>query len=108
MRKALISLPIAALIAVPLAYGAPREVLVKDDFFDPNRVRIEKGKRVLWRWRGENPHNVVIKRPNGSVAARSAIKTDGKFVYKFRRVGRWRILCEVHDDMRMRVRVRRP
>ena len=110
MRKALISLPIAAVIAVPLAYGATTEVKVKDDFFKPNRVTIKKGDRVLWRWRGDNPHNVAIKKPGRSnVAVRSAIKTDGKFAYKFRRVGKWRILCEVHpDDMRMRVIVRRP
>ena len=110
MRKAFLSLPIAAVIAVPLAYGATTEVKVKDDFFKPDRVTIKKGDRVLWRWRGENPHNVALKKPNRSnVAVRSAIKTDGKFSHRFRRVGTWRVLCEVHPvDMRMKVIVKSP
>jgi plastocyanin len=110
LPKVFLTLLAVSALAVPLAYGARKEVKVKDDFFKPDRVAIKKGDRVLWRWRGDNPHNVAIKKPNRRrVAVRSATKTDGKFAYKFRRVGKWRILCEIHpDDMRMKVIVRRP
>ena len=109
MRRIVLSLLILALI-VPLAHGATKTVLVKDDFFDPDRVRVKKGDSVTWRWRGDDVHNVALKKPGSNRIVRaSAFKTDGKFTHKFRRVGKWRILCESHpDDMRMRVIVRNP
>ena len=109
MRKILFCLFILALI-VPLAHGATKTVLVKDDFFDPGRVRITKGDSVTWRWRGDDVHNVALKRPGSNrIVRRSALKTDGSFTHKFRRVGKWRYLCENHeDDMRGRVIVRSP
>ncbi len=109
MRRIILSLAIGALF-VPLAHAATTTVKVKDDFFKPDRVAIDKGDRVKWVWRGDNPHNVAIKKPDSRrVARRSAIKTDGRFRHKFRRVGTWRILCEVHPrNMRMKVIVRRP
>ena len=109
MRKIILSLLILALI-VPLAHGATKTVLVKDDFFDPRRVTINKGDSVTWRWRGDDVHNVALKRPGSNKIVRaSAFKTEGKFTHKFRRVGTWRYLCETHpDDMRGRVNVRSP
>src|SRR3712207_8244488 len=51
--------------------------LVKDNFFKPDRVVIRKGGKVVWEWKGSNPHNVAIKKPGSSkVFKRSAIKTD--------------------------------
>lgn len=106
MRKLALSLVVVALF-VPAVQAAPREVLVKDDFFEPKRVTIKKGSRVVWRWRGDNPHNVALKRPGSSkVSKRSAYKTSGKFTYKFGRTGTWRVLCEIHSKMTMKVIVR--
>ncbi len=109
MRKLLLSLTLA-LALVPLAHAATTDVLVKDDFFKPDRVTINKGDRVLWRWRGDDVHNVAIKRPGSSkIAVASAFKTRGRFAHRFRRVGTWRILCESHPrKMRMKVIVRNP
>ena len=110
MRKKLtLSVLILALI-VPLAHGANAEVLVKDNFFKPDEVTIDKGDTVTWRWRGDNVHNVALKKPgSNSISRASELKTDGKFTHKFRRVGTWRVLCETHPrKMRMRVIVRSP
>ena len=106
MRKKL-ALSITALaVLAPLAHAAPVEVLVKDNFFKPKELRINKGKTVKWVWKGTNPHNVFIKKPSGAKAAASAIKTDGTFRYTFRRTGTWKVLCEVHENMRMKVIVK--
>ena len=112
MRKLALSTAAAALMlaAVPATAAPGRaEVLVKDNFFKPDRVVIRKGGLVVWRWRGSNPHNVAIKRPGSStVAKRSATKTEGSYRSRFRRVGKWRVLCEIHPlNMTMRVIVRR-
>jgi plastocyanin len=104
MRKLLISLVIAALVA-PTAFAATTKVKVKDDFFKPKRVEISKGDKVRWVWRGESVHNVALKKPGKStVARRSDFKTSGKFTHKFRKVGTWKYLCETHpEDMRGKV-----
>lgn len=109
MRKLALSFTALAVL-VPLADAATPEVKVKDDFFKPKKVEINKGGKVLWRWKGENPHNVAGMKPGRStIAFRSAIKTDGKYSHKFRKVGTWKILCEVHPvDMRMKVVVSAP
>jgi plastocyanin len=108
MSKLAISLVIAAVL-VPSAFAATSTVKVKDDFFKPKRVEIEKGDKVTWRWKGSNIHNVALKKPGKKrIAVASEFKTEGKFTHKFRRVGTWRVLCETHPrNMRMRVVVSR-
>lgn len=109
MGRIALSLVIAALLA-PAAFAATTDVKVKDNFFKPDEVTIDKGDQVRWLWRGDNPHNVAIKKPGSrEVTRRSAVKTDGKFVHQFRKVGTWRVLCEIHPrKMRMKVNVRAP
>ena len=108
--RIVLSLVIAAAVLVPLAHGATVEVLVKDNFFKPEEVPIDKGDSVTWRWKGSNVHNVALKRPGSNqISVASAFKTSGKFTHRFRRVGTWRALCETHPrKMRMRVVVRSP
>lgn len=113
MRKQALAITAAALVtaAVPAVAASPTTatVLVKDDFFKPKEVTIRKGGTVTWRWRGSNPHNVAIKRPGSSkVVKRSAVKKSGRYTSRFRAIGTWRVLCEIHPvGMRMRVIVKR-
>ena len=110
MRTLVLSLVAVVAVAVPLvAHAAPKRVAVDDNFFAPERVKVKKGGKVTWRWVGTNPHNVALKKPGRRrVAKRSALKTSGEFTFKFRRIGKWRAVCEVHpNSMRMRIVVRR-
>ena len=111
MRKLALSITAAAVVlaAVPATAATP-VVLVKDDFFKPERVVIKKGGQVTWRWRGSNPHNVAIKKPGtNKVVKRSSVKTEGSYTTRFRRTGKWRVLCEIHPQrMTMRVIVKSP
>jgi plastocyanin len=104
MRKLVISLVIAAILA-PAAFAATSEVKVKDNFFKPKRVEIQKGDKVRWVWKGDDIHNVAIKKPGKTnVAKRSDFQSEGKFSYTFGKVGTWKILCETHPEkMRMKV-----
>ena len=104
MRKITLSLALAGILA-PVAYAATVEVKVKDNFFKPDRVEIDKGDNVRWVWRGSDLHNVAIKKPGSdNISTASAFKVDGKFTHTFGRVGTWRILCESHPrKMRMKV-----
>ena len=111
MRKFTLSIAALAVLALAVpATAATPVVLVKDDFFKPQRVVIKKGGKVTWRWRGSNPHNVAIKKPGtNKVVKRSTVKTEGRYTTRFRRTGKWRVLCEIHPQrMTMRVIVRNP
>lgn len=109
MRRLTLALALAGVLA-PLAYAATTEVKVKDNFFKPDRVEIDKGDKVRWVWRGADLHNVAIKKPGrDSISTASAFKVDGKFTHTFGRVGTWKILCENHPrKMRMKVVVSSP
>ena len=89
-----------AAIAAAAAVAATRSVSVDDDFFSPKSVSIRKGDIVRWRWVGDNPHNVTGK------GFRSATKRSGTYSHRFRRSGRFSVVCTIHSGMRMAVRVR--
>ena len=105
MRKLAFSLTALALL-VPLAHAATTDpVKLKDNFFKPDRVEIAKGDKVVWRWKGENIHDVAGKKPGSdTIAFASEFKREGKYSHKFGKVGTWNILCETHPrKMRMKV-----
>ena len=105
MRKLILPLLAVAALVPVVANAATSEVKVKDNFFKPKRVEIEKGDKVVWRWKGSNVHNVALKKPDSNkISVASAFKTEGKFSHKFGRVGTWRALCETHpQNMRMKI-----
>ena len=95
---------VAALFAIP-AFGATKSVSVRDNVFAPRSITIKRNDTIVFRWRGENPHNVVANR--GPVRFRSSIKRTGTYRKKFTRRGSYRIVCTIHPpNMKMTVRVR--
>ena len=109
MRRIALSLVLAAGL-VSVAHAATTEVKIKDNFFNLERVEIDKGDKVRWVWKGSDVHNVAIKKPESSrIAFSSPFKTSGQYTHQFGRVGTWRVLCETHPrKMRMKVVVRSP
>jgi plastocyanin len=57
-------------------------------------------------WSGHQPHNVVKRRgPGGSF--NSGVKTHGKtWTHKFTRGGTYKIICTIHSNMKLTVKVR--
>jgi plastocyanin len=112
VRK-LIAGTIAALVCGLLAaqaLAATRSVTIGDDFFvrkgSPPTVTVKRGTTVRWVWRGDNPHNVTVRR--GPVKFHSSVKESGTYSRTVRRVGTYRIVCSVHQpDMRMTLKVTR-
>jgi plastocyanin len=82
-------------------------VLVKDNFFEPRSTEILDEGHVVWRWRGENRHNIrFTKVPEGAARKGAAIRTRGKWKRKFHRPGVYRYVCKVWSGMRGSVTVR--
>ena len=106
MKKKL-AVPAAAIVAATafaIPSGAATSVRVDDDVFRPGSLTIRAGTTVVWRWVGDNPHNVTVTR--GPVKFRSSTKSSGRFSKRMRRGGRYRIVCTVHPGMDMTLRVR--
>ena len=102
------ALPALAALATTAALAptasAVTRVRVDDDVFRPGSVTVRAGTTVVWRWVGDNPHNVTVTR--GPVKFRSSTKSSGRFSKRMRRGGRYRIVCTVHPGMDMTLRVR--
>jgi plastocyanin len=72
-------------------------VAVKDDYFSPSRIRIDKGDKVIWRWRGGSSHDVT-----GGSWGSSAMQR-GTYAKTFRRAGTYRYVCTLHPGMGGRI-----
>jgi plastocyanin len=100
-----VALAVAAIAATP-SLAATKGVDVKDDFFKPHNVTIVKGTKVVWTWRGQGRHNVVVAQ--GPSTFRSEIKRTGTYSHRFKRTGTWQITCTVHPGMNMKVVSKKP
>ena len=116
MRTAVLLLAGAALLcAAPAQAGKPRTktVRVYDNYFLPDALTVKRGTVVAWRWPGAydagDVHDVKLKSaPKGVKKFHSeAASTDYTFKRKLTVAGRYRIVCTLHTEMRMTIRVRR-
>jgi plastocyanin len=111
MRRLLILAAVPALtaaIAIP-ALAATKSVEVDDNYFVRDSgvptVTVKKNTSVRWRWEGKNPHNVTVT--SGPVKFHSSTKTSGTFTKKVTRTGTYRIVCTIHDGMKMTLKVKK-
>ncbi len=82
------------------------KVQVGDDFFNPTSVSIAKGTKVTFKWIGVDKHNVVKKKgPGGSFSSGTTDQTGFKYKHKFKKAGTYKLICTVHEDMKMKVNV---
>jgi len=103
----------AALAAAPATAAAPkpRTVEIADNYYAPAALTVKPGTRITWRWPDEagDVHDVKLKSaPKGVKRFRSEPASS---LYPFKRTlrtpGRYRIVCTLHEEMTMTVRVRR-
>jgi plastocyanin len=112
MRKLFVALVIVALSAVlaTQAFAKTRTVKVGDDYFlhrgDPPTITIKKGSRVRWSWVGSDSHNVSVAK--GPRKFSSDLQRKGTFSHKFKKAGKYKIVCTIHEpDMAMTIKVKR-
>jgi len=114
-RRALIAvLAGAALMCAGPAQGAAKKtVTLGDNYFAPKTLKVKKGTRVTWRWpgfdEGGDVHDVKLgKGPKGVKKFHSeAASTDYSFKRKLTKPGTYKIVCTLHEEMRMTVKVRK-
>jgi plastocyanin len=98
-----------ALLTVSLASGATETVEVGDDFFAPKKVKIEKNDRVKFNWTGTNEHDVVrLSGPGKYFESGPMTGTGVLFKQKFKEEGTYKLICSLHDEMDLTVKVKDP
>ena len=117
MRRVLrprLLVPVVAMLTVALgvapASGGPsaessetKRVSVRDDVFSPRSVEVARNGKVVWRWRGDNPHNVRFRKaPRGASKRGSDTQSSGRFARTFSKSGRYRYVCTIHEDLGMK------
>jgi plastocyanin len=114
VRLAVVLLAGTALLgAVPAQAGAGKTVRIYDNYFLPDRLTVNRGATVVWRWPGPEEAGDVhdVRLASGPKGARrfhsQAASTDYTFRRKVKVPGRYRIVCTLHAEMRMTITVRR-
>jgi plastocyanin len=95
------------------AAPAQRTVQVGDNYFLRDSLTVARGTTIVWRWpSGEEAgdvHDVKLRRgPKGAKRFHSEpASSDFSFRRRLKVPGRYRIVCTLHEEMRMTIKVRR-
>jgi plastocyanin len=85
---------------------ASATIKVGDDFFSPTEKTVAAGTKVKFNWIGSDKHNVVKQSGPGASFDSGPIKGSGvQFTHKFKTAGTYKIICTIHDDMKMKLKV---
>lgn len=120
-RLALAVLGVAALVAAaPAVAGSAAErkpqrktVKMGDNYYVPDRLTVNARSTITWRWPGSDSagdvHDVELRsRPKGVKAFASDPATaDFSFRRKLTKPGLYELVCTLHEEMTMTIRVRR-
>jgi len=104
----------ALLSAVPGVDGATKKTVdLGDNYYAPKTLTVAKGTTVTWRWPGfeeaGDVHDVKLKSgPKGAKKFQSeGAATDYSFKRKLTVSGTYTIVCTLHEEMTMTVKVRK-
>jgi plastocyanin len=104
----------AAPAQVAVAKKTPKKTIrIGDNFFLPDAPKVKRGTIVTWKWPGYEEagdvHDVKLKSaPKGVKKFHSEpASSDYSFKRKLSKPGKYKIVCTLHEDMRMTIRVKR-
>ena len=104
---------VALLGAAPAQAARHKTIHIGDNYFTPDAVKVKRGTVVTWKWPGFDTagdvHDVKLKSgPKGVKKFHSEpASSDYSFKRKLKVAGRYKIICTLHEGMRMTIRVRR-
>ena len=104
---------VALLGAAPAQAARVKTIHIGDNYFTPAAVKVKRGTIVKWKWPGfdmaGDVHDVKLESgPRGVRKFHSEpASSDYSFKRKLRVAGKYKIICTLHEDMRMTIRVRR-
>ena len=84
-----------------------------DNYYTPQTLTVKRGTTVTWKWPGfeqaGDVHDVKLKSgPKGVKKFHSeAASTDYSFKRKLKVAGTYKLVCTLHHEMRMTIKVRK-
>ena len=105
---------VALLGAAPAVAGAPKpkSVEVADNYYLPAKLTVNRGSVITWKWPDDvaiDVHDVKLKRAPAGVRKWHSDPASSGYRYRrtLRKPGRYYIVCTLHEEMTMRITVRR-
>jgi plastocyanin len=104
-----------ALVALPAASavgGVPvtKKVLVGDDYYGPTKLTVKKNTTVKWTWIADNTNSHDVKLGTGPTGVKkfhsASAASDYTFSEKLKVAGTYKIVCTLHQDMKMTITVK--
>ena len=114
--RPLAGLAVAALALTPAAAAAghrpvKKTVKIGDNFFAPDHLKVPKGSKITWRWPSYagDVHDVKLRKgPRGVKRFHSTLAaSDYRFSRTLTKPGKYLVVCTIHAEMRMTIRVTR-
>lgn len=88
-----------------------KTIKVRDNFYSPMKLTVPVNSTITWRWPtvAGDVHDVYLaKRPDGVKRFHSELAaSDYSFKRKLKTAGTYKILCTIHEEMTMTVKVRK-
>jgi plastocyanin len=118
MRRRTIPVAFAAVAALlgaaPADAGGPKpkSVEVADNYYLPDKLTVKRGTAVTWKWPDDiaiDVHDVKLKTAPKGVRKWQSEPASSGYRYKrtFKKPGRYFIVCTLHEEMTMTIKVRR-
>lgn len=110
---AVLALAGAALVAAPATAAAPkpRTVKIADNYYLPAKLTVKPRTKVVWRWPAEagDVHDVKLKSAPKGVKKFHSQPASASYTFKrtLEKPGRYKIVCTLHEEMKMTITVRR-
>jgi len=105
---------VALMCAAPADAGAPQSKTVKlfDNYYLPLKLTVNKGSTITWKWPSDMPidvHDVKLKSGPSGVRKFQSDPASSGYRYKrtLKKAGLYKIVCTLHEEMTMTIRVRR-
>jgi len=99
--------------AAPVQAAPKKTVKIGDNYYSPKTLRVKSGTTVIWKWPGfetaGDVHDVKLKSGPKHVKKfhSQPASSDYRFKRKLKVVGTYKIVCTLHEDMRMTIRVKK-
>jgi plastocyanin len=112
VRLAIVAGAVLLSAAPAAAATKAKTIRVADDYYLPKTVTVDRGTTVTWRWpsfeQAGDVHDVKLESgPKGVKKFQSEpASTDYSFKRKLTVSGSYKLVCTLHEEMRMTIRVR--
>jgi plastocyanin len=97
--------------ADPAPKPVAKTVKVRDNFYSPLKLTVPRNSAITWRWPtiAGDVHDVYLtKRPTGVKRFHSELAaSDYSFKRKLKAAGTYKIVCTIHEEMSMTIKVRK-